>query len=110
MFIAELNLPDFASYDLSSLRTGIMAGSPCPVEVMKAGRRRDAHGGGLHLLRHDRDVPGLPPDPPRRRPGRRTGTVGRVLPHIEVKVVDPVTGGHAAARRGPASCAPAATA
>lgn len=35
MFIAELNLPDFASYDLSSLRTGIMAGSPCPVEVMK---------------------------------------------------------------------------
>ena len=35
MFIAELNLPDFATYDLSSLRTGIMAGSPCPVEVMK---------------------------------------------------------------------------
>ena len=35
MFIAELALPDFADYDLSSLRTGIMAGSPCPVEVMK---------------------------------------------------------------------------
>src|SRR5260370_16358613 len=35
MFIAELGLPDFASYDLSTLRTGIMAGSPCPVEVMK---------------------------------------------------------------------------
>ena len=35
MFIAELGLPDFASYDLTSLRTGIMAGSPCPVEVMK---------------------------------------------------------------------------
>src|SRR5260370_40849739 len=37
MFIAELGLPDFASYDLSSLRTGLMAGSPCPVEVMKRG-------------------------------------------------------------------------
>ena len=35
MFIAEWNLPDFADYDLSTLRTGIMAGSPCPVEVMK---------------------------------------------------------------------------
>jgi fatty-acyl-CoA synthase len=35
MFIAELNLPSFAGYDLSSLRTGIMAGSPCPVEVIK---------------------------------------------------------------------------
>ncbi|NED92627.1 AMP-binding protein, partial [Streptomyces sp. SID11233] len=35
MFIAELNLPDFGSFDLTSLRTGIMAGSPCPVEVMK---------------------------------------------------------------------------
>ena len=41
---------------------------------------------------------------------RRTGTVGRVLPHIEVKVVDPVTGRDRAARRGRASCAPAATA
>ena len=40
MFIAELNHPDFARYDLSSLRTGIMAGSPCPVEVMKQVKSR----------------------------------------------------------------------
>ena len=68
MFIAELGLPDFADYDLSSLRTGIMAGSPCPVEVMKRVRRRDAHGRGDHLLRHDRDLAGVHPDRRRRRP------------------------------------------
>ncbi len=67
MFIAELALADFAAYDLSSLRTGIMAGSPCPVEVMKRvindmGMRR-----GHHLLRHDRDVAGVDADARRRR-------------------------------------------
>ena len=46
MFIAELALPDFAAYDLSSLRTGIMAGSPCPVEVMKQAHRRHGHERG----------------------------------------------------------------
>ena len=46
MFIAELGLADFADYDLSSLRTGIMAGSPCPVEVMKRVVGRDAHDRG----------------------------------------------------------------
>ncbi|WP_254392744.1 AMP-binding protein [Streptomyces buecherae] len=92
MFIAELNLPDFATYDLSTLRTGIMAGSPCPVEVM---RRVVAE---MHMAevaiaygmtetspvstqtRVDDDLE------------RRTATVGRVMPHIEVKVVDPATG------------------
>ena len=64
MFIAELGLPDFADYDLSSLRTGIMAGSPCPVEVMKRVVDRDAHGRGDHLLRHDRDLAGVDADPP----------------------------------------------
>ena len=59
MFIAELGLADFADYDLSTLRTGIMAGSPCPVEVMKRVVDRDAHGRGGHLLRHDRDVTGV---------------------------------------------------
>ena len=58
---------DFASFDLSSLRTGIMAGSPCPVEVMQPRRRRDAHGRGDHLLRHDRDVAGVDADARRRR-------------------------------------------
>ena len=62
-------LADFASYDLSTLRTGIMAGSPCPVEVMKRVVARDAHVRGGHLLRHDRDLPGVDDDPGGRRPG-----------------------------------------
>ena len=69
MFIAELGLADFAEYDLSSLRTGIMAGSPCPVEVMKRVVDRDAHDRGGDLLRHDRDLAGVDADPRRRRPG-----------------------------------------
>ena len=78
MFIAELDHPDFARFDLSSLRTGIMAGSPCPVEVMKQVRLGDAHGRGDDLLRHDRDVTGLDPDRGRRpdRPARRHGRPG----------------------------------
>ena len=92
MFIAELNLPDFASYDLSSLRTGIMAGSPCPVEVMKR----------VVAEMHMADVSicyGMTETSPVSLQTRmddelehRTGTVGRVLPHLEVKVVDPATG------------------
>jgi fatty-acyl-CoA synthase len=92
MFIAELNLPDFATYDLSSLRTGIMAGSPCPVEVMKR-VVAEMHMAEVSICygmtetspvslqtRMDDDLE------------HRTGTVGRVLPHLEVKVVDPATG------------------
>jgi fatty-acyl-CoA synthase len=71
MFIAELGLPGFAEHDLSSLRTGIMAGSPCPVEVMKRVVAEMNMSDGLD---------------------RRTETVGRVLPHLESKVVDPATG------------------
>ena len=55
MFIAELNHPEFARFDLASLRTGIMAGSPCPIEVMKSCVSRDAYDRGHDLLRHDRD-------------------------------------------------------
>ena len=69
-----------------------MAGSPCPVEVMKRVVDRDAHGRGDHLLRHDGDVAGLDADrAPRTTLERRVGTVGRVHPHVEVKVVDPAT-------------------
>ncbi len=91
MFIAELALPDFASYDLSSLRTGIMAGSPCPVEVMKR-VIAEMHMDEVSICygmtetspvstqtRVDDDVE------------RRTATVGRAGPHIEVKVIDPAT-------------------
>ncbi len=66
MFIAELNHPEFARFDLASLRTGIMAGSPCPIEVMKRCAARDAHERGHHRLRHDRNEPGQLPDRVRR--------------------------------------------
>ena len=62
MFIAELDHPEFAQFDLSSLRTGIMAGAPCPIEVMKRVNRRDEHARGDHRLRHDRDQPGQFPE------------------------------------------------
>jgi len=92
MFIAELGLANFAEYDLSSLRTGIMAGSPCPVEVMKR----------VIAEMHMTEVAicyGMTETSPvstmtRSDDGlaRRTETVGRVLPHLESKVVDPATG------------------
>ncbi|MEU0371149.1 AMP-binding protein [Streptomyces sp. NPDC006283] len=92
MFIAELNLPDFQSYDLSSLRTGIMAGSPCPVEVMK---RVVAEMNMAEVSICYGMTETSPVSTQTRRDDdleRRTGTVGRVMPHVEVKVVDPVTG------------------
>jgi fatty-acyl-CoA synthase len=92
MFIAELGLTDFSDYQLGSLRTGIMAGAPCPAEVM---RRVIGH---MHM-------PGVsicygmtetsPVSTQTRTDdslARRVGTVGRVGPHLEIKVVDPVTG------------------
>ncbi|MER5439047.1 AMP-binding protein [Streptomyces sp. NPDC002790] len=92
MFIAELNLPDFGSYDLSSLRTGIMAGSPCPVEVMKR-VVAEMHMAEVSICYGMTET--SPVSLQTRRDDdleRRTGTAGRVLPHIEVKVIDPVTG------------------
>jgi len=92
MFIAELEHEEFDNYDLSSLRTGVMAGSPCPVEVMKAVIEK------MHLTemqicygmtetspvstqtRHD--APLL----------KRVATVGQVHPHVEIKIIDPETG------------------
>lgn len=92
MFIAELNLADFATYDLSTLRTGIMAGSPCPVEVMKR-VVAEMHMAEVSICYGMTET--SPVSTQTRRDDdleRRTGTVGRVLPHIEVKVVDPVSG------------------
>ena len=92
MFIAELGLPDFADYDLSSLRTGIMAGSPCPVEVMKRvvsemGMTEVTICYGMTETSPVSTQTGADDDL-----DRRTATVGRVHPHLEVKVVDPATG------------------
>lgn len=89
MFIAELNLPDFATYDLSSLRTGIMAGSPCPVEVMKR-VVAEMHMAEVSICYGMTET--SPVSTQTRRDDdleRRTATVGRVLPHVEVKVVGP---------------------
>ncbi len=92
MFIAELAMPGFGAYDLSTLRTGIMAGSPCPVEVMKRvisemhmtevticyGMTEVSPVSNQTTVDDDMD--------------RRVSTVGRAHPHVEVKVTDPETG------------------
>src|SRR5881398_3520757 len=92
MFIAELGLPDFASYDLSSLRTGIMAGSPCPVEVMKQVVERM----GMTEVTICYGMTETSPVSTQTRADdtldRRVSTVGRVHPHVEIKIVDPATG------------------
>jgi fatty-acyl-CoA synthase len=91
MFIAELALPSFGDYDLSSLRTGIMAGSPCPVEVMKR-VISDMHMPEVTICYGMTET--SPVSTQTRADDsldRRVSTVGGVHPHVEVKVVDPVT-------------------
>jgi fatty-acyl-CoA synthase len=88
MFIAQMDHPDFARFDLSSLRTGIMAGSPCPIEVMKRAVS------SMHLSEiiigygmtetSPASFASATDDPIERR----VSTVGRVLPHVEAKIVD----------------------
>jgi fatty-acyl-CoA synthase len=92
MFIAELAVPEFADYDLSSLRTGIMAGSPCPVEVMKQVIDRM----GMTEVSICYGMTETSPVSTQTRADdsveRRVSTVGKVGPHLEVKIVDPETG------------------
>ncbi|HZO92736.1 MAG TPA: AMP-binding protein [Candidatus Baltobacteraceae bacterium] len=88
MFIAELSLPDFASYDLSSLRTGIMAGSPCPVEVMKR-VQSEMHMPEVTICYGMTETSPVSTQTSTDDPiEKRTATVGRVHPHVEVKIVD----------------------
>jgi fatty-acyl-CoA synthase len=92
MFIAELAEPDFASFDLSSLRTGIMAGSPCPAAVMKRVITE------MHMEQVTICYGMTETSPVSTQTGsddeleRRVGTVGRVHPHVEVKIIDPLSG------------------
>ncbi|OBI82109.1 AMP-binding protein [Mycobacterium asiaticum] len=92
MFIAELGLPDFADYRLDTLRTGIMAGAVCPVEVMRKVIER-MHMPGVSICYGMTETA---PVSTQTRPDdsleRRVGTVGRVAPHLEIKVIDPGTG------------------
>jgi fatty-acyl-CoA synthase len=88
MFIAELDHPEFASFDLKSLRTGIMAGAPCPVEVMKRVNNEMNMGEVTIAYGMTETSPvsfqSATDDPLQRR----VSTVGRIHPHVEVKVVD----------------------
>ncbi|KVP70723.1 AMP-binding protein [Burkholderia ubonensis] len=92
MFIAELDHPDFANYDLSSLRTGIMAGSPCPIETMKRVVSQ------MHLSEITIAYGMTETSPVSFQSSTddslemRTTTVGRIQPHLEVKIVDPSGG------------------
>lgn len=92
MFVAELEHPDFERFDLSTLRTGIMAGSPCPIEFMKK----------VNTLMNMHDVvitygqteasPGITMSSTDDSLDLRVSTVGRPMPHTEIKIVDPKTG------------------
>jgi fatty-acyl-CoA synthase len=92
MFIGELELPEFASFDLSTLRTGIMAGSPCPVEVMKNVVSR-MNMGQVTICYGMTETSPVSTQTSLDDPlEKRVGTVGRVHPHVELKVVDAETG------------------
>jgi fatty-acyl-CoA synthase len=92
MFIAELAHPRFAEFDLSSLRTGIMAGSPCPIEVMKQVITN------MHMTQVTIAYGMTETSPVSCQSGietpleKRVATVGQVHPHLEIKVIDPETG------------------
>jgi fatty-acyl-CoA synthase len=92
MFIAELALPDLHRYDLSSLRTGIMAGSPCPVEVMKRCVSEMQMAEVTICYGMTETSPVSTQTCADDHLDKRVGTVGRVHPHLEVKVVDPESG------------------
>jgi fatty-acyl-CoA synthase len=92
MFIAELDHPDFEKFDLSSLRTGIMAGSPCPVEVMKQVVSRMHMDEVTIAYGMTETSPVSTQTVPEDSLEHRVSTVGRVHPHVEVKIIDPDTG------------------
>lgn len=92
MFIAELDHPRFAEFDLSTLRTGIMAGSPCPIEVMKR-VVRDMHLSEITIAYGMTETSPVSCQSDHETPlEKRVATVGKVQPHLEVKIVDPESG------------------
>jgi len=92
MFIGVLDHPEFASYDLRSLRTGVMAGSPCPIEVMKRSVS-EMHMAEVTICYGMTETSPVSFQSRTDDPiERRVSTVGRVHPHVECKVVDPSTG------------------
>ena len=92
MFIAALNHPDFAGTDFSSLRTGVMAGSPCPVEVMKQVRGR-MHVPEITICYGMTETSPVSTQTRVDDPlDKRVGSVGRIHPHVEIKIIDPDSG------------------
>jgi len=92
MFIGELDQPDFDSFDFSSLRTGIMAGSPCPVEVMRKVQSK-MHMPEVTICYGMTETAPVSTQSATDDPlEKRVSTVGRVHPHVEIKVIDPTTG------------------
>jgi fatty-acyl-CoA synthase len=92
MFIAELEHPHFAAFHLSSLRTGIMAGSPCPIEVMKR-VQSEMHMAQVTICYGMTETSPVSFQSHLDDPlERRVSTVGRIHPHVEAKIVDPATG------------------
>jgi fatty-acyl-CoA synthase len=88
MFIAQLQHPDFANFDLSSLRTGIMAGSPCPVEVMKQ-VVENMHMEDVTIAYGMTETSPVSTQTSVDDPvDRRVSTIGRIQPHLEVKIID----------------------
>jgi fatty-acyl-CoA synthase len=105
MFIAELESPDFAQYDLASLRTGVMAGALCPESLMRRVMTE------MHLPEitiaygMTESSPGITLTPRTASVEHRSQTVGLVLPELEVKIVDPATGAErATGERGELCC------
>jgi fatty-acyl-CoA synthase len=92
MFIAELAHLDVESFDLSSLRTGMMGGAPCPIEVMKAVRAR-MHMEQVTIVCGMTETSPISTQTALDDPiEKRVATVGKVHPHLEIKIVDPATG------------------
>jgi fatty-acyl-CoA synthase len=92
MFIAELEHPDFRKFDLNSLRTGVMAGSPCPVEVMKR-VQSEMHMRDIEICYGMTETSPVSTQTKIDAPfDKRVSTVGSIHAHLEIKIVDPATG------------------
>ncbi len=91
MFIAELAHPQFSSFRLESLRTGIMAGSPCPIEVMREVNKKMNMSEIVIVYGQTETSPGVTMTTTEDPLERRVSTVGRPFPHTEIKIIDPNT-------------------
>jgi fatty-acyl-CoA synthase len=92
MFIAELQHPRFAEFDLSSLRTGVIAGAPCPIEVMKQVQSQMHMHEVTNVCGMTETSPTATHTEPTAPLEKRVATVGKPAPHVEIKIIDPATG------------------